>query len=125
MDEHPDVDVSDEDRRFLAQGLGEWGGPARLTDDVARVIGFESREALFAAYHEIIEALRSGRSLSRRDWRRSLVATEIAFGSDVYGSGVEWGTTTGYRDGESIVRLRRLQRYLSRRATSTHRMLPR
>ncbi|WP_218000839.1 hypothetical protein [Nocardia testacea] len=59
-------------------------------------------------------ALTSNRPLSVADWRRTLVATEFAFASDVFGSGVEWPTTTGLSDEESIRILRRLQRKLNR-----------
>ncbi len=52
-------------------------------------------------------------SLCSRDWTRVLVAAEVAFASDLFGSGVDWGTTTGLRDAESIVLLRRLQRKLA------------
>jgi hypothetical protein len=31
-----------------------------------------------------------GQPLSRRDWRRALIATEIVFASDVFGAGWDW-----------------------------------
>jgi hypothetical protein len=43
------------------------------------------------------------------DWTRSLAAVEIAFGSDVFGSGFEWMTTTGLDDYETLQTLRALQ----------------
>jgi hypothetical protein len=55
-----------------------------------------------------------GQPLTPADWRRALLATELAFASDVLGSGVEWSTTTGWRDDETIRCLRNIQRKLAR-----------
>ncbi len=43
-----------------------------------------------------------------------LLAVEIVFASDVVGSGLDWATTSGIPDEESIAILRRLQRKLPR-----------
>ncbi|PJI84726.1 hypothetical protein [Luteimicrobium subarcticum] len=42
----------------------------------------------------------------------ALVAAEIAFVSDVHGSGTDWQTTTGYDDAGTLGRLRSIQRRL-------------
>jgi hypothetical protein len=52
--------------------------------------------------------------LSRDDWRRVLLATEVVFASDVFGSGLDWSTTTGFSDADSISLLRSIQRKMPR-----------
>src|SRR4051812_12139335 len=41
-------------------------------------------------------SLSSGELLAPADWRRALLATELAFASDLVGSAVDWPTTTGF-----------------------------
>jgi hypothetical protein len=50
-----------------------------------------------------------GQPLSRADWRRALLATEIVFASDVVGSGLDWSITTGLADEDTIGLLRAMQ----------------
>ena len=49
----------------------------------------------------------------KNDWRRALLATEIVFVSDVLGSGVDWSTTTGMDDDETVRMLSSVQRQLA------------
>jgi hypothetical protein len=107
------AELTDEERAFLARGLREWGGPAAPTDDVARLLGFESVRALYDEGGVIASRIRSCEPLTPADWRRALLATELVFASDLIGSGVDWPTTTGFTDEESIRLLRSVQRKLA------------
>jgi hypothetical protein len=40
------VKLTEEERARLARGLIQWGGPARPSDAIARVIGFEDVETM-------------------------------------------------------------------------------
>ena len=104
------IDLDSPERDLLCCGLMEWGGPARCTAAMAVAIGFDSVQDLFAQSERLIGALRSGSPLTRGDWRRVLLATEIVFVSDVVGSGIDWSSTTGLSDAESLVILRGIQR---------------
>jgi len=116
--EHPRVGVYDsvevaldaEERRMLRCGLTEWGGPARCTEEMAVALGFQGVDDLHATGHQIAEALEAREPLTQLDWVRALLATEVAFASDVVGSGVEWAVTTGLTDRDALAVLRRLQR---------------
>lgn len=108
------VSLTTEERRFLLRGLGEWGGPARCTDQLAIGMGFEGLDQFDDAVERLREALKAGEPLSLEDWRRVLLATEVAFVSDVVGSGLDWSTTTGISDADSIGRLRSIQRKMPR-----------
>ena len=92
------MDLDDQERAVLVRGMVEWGGPARCTEELARAMGFLSLADFDAQRSRLVAALESGEPLSPRDWRRTLLATEIVFASDVVGSGVDWYTTTGPQD---------------------------
>jgi hypothetical protein len=64
------------------------------------------------AVNRIRTVLHSDGHLARREWRSTLVAAELVFGSDTYGAGVEWEIVTGADDAESLNVLRELQRKL-------------
>lgn len=72
-------------------------------------MGFGSVQALFREADRLIEAIEGEQPLSRWDWSRALIATEIVFASDVMGSGHDWSMTTGLDDAPTLVRLRELQ----------------
>ena len=113
-DDDPSVSIqfrlSDEERSVLRAGLIEWGGPANCTDELAVAMGFQSVIDLFAEGARIGDAIVEGRPLSRTDWTRALLATEIVFASNVMGSGWDWPITTGFDDESTIKILRSLQR---------------
>lgn len=116
-DELVDVELSDDERWLLNRGLVEWGGPAACTDAMANAMGFGSVRDLFEESERLLAALRARQALSRWDWTRMLIATEIVFASDVVGSGVEWTITTGLEDVHTLQVLRDLQRKLVKART--------
>jgi hypothetical protein len=109
LDEAVDVALTDDERFLLERGLVEWGGPARCTEAMAVAIGFDSVADLLATGYRIADDLMKGRPLTRRDWTRALLATEVVFASDVLGSGHDWEATTGLDDASTIAVLRNVQ----------------
>jgi hypothetical protein len=85
---------------------------AVLTDSLARGMGFDDVDDFDQQRKRMGLALRERAVLSRWDWTRILIAAEIVFVSDVVGSGVEWATTTGQTDADTLDALRGLQRKL-------------
>lgn len=108
------VVLDERERRFLRAALLDWGGPANPTDDLAVAMGFSSAAAIAREAWQLWEHIEAGHALSTDDWRRVLLAAEVVFASDVVGSGVEWASTSGLSDIESVALLRRLQRKLPR-----------
>ena len=106
------VDLTADERKLLAQGLLQWGGPAAPTDALAVALGFADVRDLLTKSRRIGTAIRQGTPVTVSDFRRALVATEIVFSSDVFGAGVEWETVTGLTDQETISLHRTLQRKL-------------
>jgi hypothetical protein len=107
------IDLNESERFLLRCGLVEWGGPARCTEEMSIALGFESVEDLFAQRDRLIEAIGAGEPMTRFDWLRVLLATEIVFASNLVGSGMDWSITTGLSDAESVVTLRGVQRKLT------------
>jgi hypothetical protein len=122
VDEGPvQVDLTKDERRVLENGLIEWGGPADCTNEMAVAMGFAGVEDLiFDDGKRLLNSLRDGAPLSRRDWTRALLATEIVFASNLVGSGLDWEATTGLEDVVTIGLLRSLQRKLSKLAGRRH-----
>ncbi|RKE17079.1 hypothetical protein [Streptomyces sp. TLI_171] len=97
---------------LLRRALGEWIGPARCSDELAFAMGFTDAEDLRTRRQQLDSALADDLPLSSADWARVLVASEIVFVSDLFGSGYEWRTTTGLDDETTIRTLRSIQRKL-------------
>jgi hypothetical protein len=105
-------ELAEDEWEILLAGVRQWGGPATPTAELAVALGFGDVSDLYAESRRLADVLSDRTDLSSVDAVRALVATEIAFGSDVFGAGVEWETVTGLSDEETIAVLRRLQRKL-------------
>ncbi|WP_200903781.1 hypothetical protein [Microbacterium sp. GCS4] len=79
---------------------------------MAVALGFEGTESLLRDGAHLAKRISDGEPLSREDWTRALMATEVVFISDVIGSGVDWISTTEYTDAETIQALRTIQHKL-------------
>ena len=109
-DELVTVELPDDQRELLIQGLIQWGGPTRPTDAVARAMGFADSDAIHREGSRLRTALRDKRPLSVRDWARVVVAAEFVFASHYYGAGTDWEAVTGWTDEETLHLLRAVQR---------------
>lgn len=108
------VELNEDERRFLRAGLLEWGGPASPTSALAVAMGFSGAKAMSREARTLWERIERDDQLGPEEWRKVLLAVEVVFASDVVGSGVDWPTTTGLSDADSIATLRGLQRKLPR-----------
>ena len=104
------ISLSEDERAVLMCGLLEWGGPAYCTDALVFAMDFGTVDELLSVGIRLRDQVSQGKAMSRFDWRRTLLATEIVFASDVVGSGVDWESTTGRSDEDTIGILRSLQR---------------
>jgi hypothetical protein len=105
------LSLSDEEALLMQQGLAQWGGPGSVSDPVAAFVGYPSAKAMDDDRPRLNRLLAEG-VMEPRDWRRVMLATEIAFVSDMYGAGVEWSIVTPFVDAQSVEILRRIQRKL-------------
>ncbi|GAB2573029.1 hypothetical protein Aab01nite_19450 [Paractinoplanes abujensis] len=113
-DVRPAAILNDDETALLIRALGEWGGPARCSDEMAYAMGFADAADLYTGSRRLSHAIRDDVPLSPADWARVLLATEVVFVSDLVGSGYEWSTTTGRSDEGTIRLLRGLQRQLGK-----------
>lgn len=104
------VSLDDTERRFLRAALLDWGGPARPTDAFAVAMGFTSAATLPSEACALWLKIEADEPLGVNEWACVLVATEVVFVSNVVGSGLDWSSTSGLSDEESIAILRGLQR---------------
>ena len=108
----PNLDPDELD--LIRHALAEWSGPAHSTDDLARAMGFADTAALEASMKSLQAKLNLSQALRPHEWLQLQLATEFVVGSDIFGSGVEWPTTSGLDDALSIRILRNVQRKLIR-----------
>jgi hypothetical protein len=111
-DEIVALDLPDVQRELMMKGLMEWAGPARPTDTLARAMGYADPDKLIEGCYRLRTALGEKQEMSKRNWARGLVATEIVFASRYYGAAGEWALTTGWSDEFTLRVLRNLQRSL-------------
>lgn len=107
-----DLGLTQSEIAFIVAGLDQWCGPARPEPESARLVGFGSLQEMAAGLDRIQDRLATVGQLSRRDWKHVLIATELIFGSDTFGAGVEWETVTGRDEVADLALLRELQRKL-------------
>jgi hypothetical protein len=110
-DEVVDLPLADDERRLLIEGLRQWGGPAYPTDEVARFIGVADVKTLFSGGNRICELLREGSALTKLDWQRALVATEVLWASQFYGAPGDWEAVSAWSDEQTLRTLRQLQQH--------------
>src|ERR1700712_359914 len=95
------IDLSERERLFLSQGLTTWGGPARCSEELAVAMGFSSVANLFDEGARLSDALLAGEPLSRFDWERTLMATQIVISCTLFGAQPDWPIVTPFREAET------------------------
>ncbi|WP_157172168.1 hypothetical protein [Nocardia pneumoniae] len=77
-----------------------------------RALGFADRDRFNDEAARLRRAVRDGAMLTEVETARVLFLSELAFGSDLFGAGVEFQLVSPMRDAEAITILRSLQRKL-------------
>lgn len=104
-----ELGLTDGEQRLLWHGTLHWGGPADVSDGGARLVDYDSAEAMLRGTRTVSRALHDGQPLSTQDWWRALFATELVFSSAVYGLALDWEIVTGRNDEHDIRALRSIQ----------------
>jgi hypothetical protein len=113
-DELTGVDLTDDERRVLRFGLLMWsGGPAWMTDEIARAIWFDDREDFNEQRDRLWDAIEAQKPLSPRDWHRALAATELGYISWVLGAAGDWPMVSGIEDHTALDHIRPIQKKLA------------
>jgi hypothetical protein len=111
-DELAEYELTAIERLVLRNGLHQWAGPARCTEELAIGMGFSSLSDLFNEGGRIIGALDATQPMSHRDWARTLLATEIVFMSDVVGAASDWEAVTDISESDTFTTIRKLQGHI-------------
>ena len=109
-----EVELEPSEHSLLWQGLHQWGGPARCTEEMAVALGFEGIDHMSREGKRLRALLDGGKALTRLDWLRVLLCTEVVFSSAVLGAGHDWVIISGMSDAESLATLRSVQRKLGK-----------
>lgn len=83
-----------------------------MTSELAAFMGYNGADLMAKDLRRLTETLRSTGPMTVDDWTHALAATEIAFASEVWGSGLDWPIIWGLEDAETISSLRSIQRKL-------------
>ncbi|WP_063057449.1 hypothetical protein [Nocardia sienata] len=100
------------EREFLDSALASYTGVSTSAPIPVRAFGFDDRDLFDAEVGRLRHAVAQGATLNDLDTARVLFLSELAFGSDLLGAGVEFQLVSPMRDDEALVILRHLQRKL-------------
>jgi hypothetical protein len=104
------IDLTEVERDFMCTALGEWGGSASFVPLPVSLVGADSWAAFDELTKRLRHAIKNAQPISGNDWARALFLSELSFGSDIVGAGVDFSTASGFTDEEAIRVLRSLQR---------------
>lgn len=107
-------ELSRDQRRLLTNGLSEWGGPVSPSLALVVAMGFSDLEDFRSAKRRMFSQILNREPMSRFDWTRALVATEIVFISEVVGGAIDWEPDTDFDDKTTLRLLRETQTSLQR-----------
>jgi hypothetical protein len=92
---HPElvtIELTDEEHKLMILALNEYGGAAQHTYRLlCPVLGQSNLDQWAYLVNRLKEAVRNKEPLSDLDWARALFLTEICFGSDLVGAGLDFG----------------------------------
>ena len=105
------IDLTDDERLFMFHCLNEWLGPARGAPLLLPVFGVPTTDEFSDMAQRLRDAMRNGEPLSDLDWARALLLTEISWGSQLLGAGID--SATNFRDEIGVGLLRSIQYKIS------------
>ncbi|WP_131816936.1 hypothetical protein [Nocardia salmonicida] len=100
------------ERDFVDASLASWTGISTRAPIPVRALGYSNRDHFDDEVDRLRRTISAGEKLSEVDTARVLFLSELAFGSDLFGAGVEFRLVSSFSDAEGIAVLRTLQRKL-------------
>ncbi|MGK8522065.1 hypothetical protein ACRS6B_11160 [Nocardia asteroides] len=104
------------EREFVDGALASWTGVSANAPIPVRALGFPDRDRFKEETSRLRSAVQERAVLTEVETARVLFLSELAFGSDLFGAGVEFQLVNAIRDADAITILRSLQRKLHTRA---------
>jgi hypothetical protein len=104
------------ERDFVDAALASWTGVSTDAPIPVRALGFPDRDRFDDEVSRLRRAVSDRARLTEVRTARVLFLSELAFGSDLFGAGIEFQLVSTFRDAEGITVLRSLQRKLYTRS---------
>ncbi|GAA1542929.1 hypothetical protein GCM10009827_073180 [Dactylosporangium maewongense] len=101
------------ERTLLRLGVMEWERTDGDRETSARLLGYDDQRQLRADVQRLAGLVDAARPMTRRDCRRLLLATELAFASETLGWARDWEADTGFTDRDTSTVLRGIQERLA------------
>ncbi|MET8234864.1 DUF2716 domain-containing protein [Micromonospora sp. NPDC005298] len=101
------------ERELLRLGVMQWARSEGNREVVARLLDYDDRRGLRSDVERLASLIAAASPMSRRDCRRLLLATELAFASESLGWSRDWAADTGFTDRDTITVLRGIQEKLA------------
>ena len=117
-----DIDLTDDERMLLSQGLNEYGGPIRNQLVMVRALGLPNRASFDTLVDRLHTAISRVEPLSRLDWARAVFLTEVSWASNLVGSGLDFATSV--RDEKAAPLMRSIQWKIGRRGVGGSLLIP-
>jgi hypothetical protein len=106
------IDLTDDERLLVVHGLNEYFGAAkRGWSLLTPLMGLSSTDEFSALVSRLLEAVEDKKPLTDLDWARALLLTEICWGSQLLGAGLDFASNI--RDEKAAPLLRSIQRKVS------------
>jgi hypothetical protein len=109
-----DVDLTADQREFIAKALRQWAPQWALSASGKpfpfEALGLSTGEELSQLALRLGQAVEHGQPLTDPDWARALYLTECCWASSLIGLGPDFAAATGLSDADALSMLRRLQR---------------
>jgi hypothetical protein len=106
------IDLTDDERDFMQTALTEFGGTASYKPFPIKVLGVSTDDEFDELVDRLRMAIARRYALSELDWARAQLLTEMCWGSDMIGSGIDF--TYSCRDEQAVPLMRSIQRKLRR-----------
>lgn len=106
------IDLTDDERLLLMHGLNEYSGAAKRSWSLLLpLLGLSTAQEFRALTNRLMEVIEDKKPLSDLDWARALLLTEICWGSQLLGAGLDFASNI--RDEKATPLLRAIQRKVS------------
>lgn len=104
--------LTDDERTFMVRGLNEYLGLAQAGRPLlVPLMGLSTLAQFDNLVRRLMKAVEAKEPLTDLDWARALLLTEIAWASDLVGSGIEFARH--FSDNQAIEMLRSIQNEIS------------
>jgi hypothetical protein len=108
------IDLTDDERDFMRTALTEFGGTASYKPFPIKILGVSTDDEFEDLLTRLRIAIADKEALSALDWARAQLLTEMCWGSDMIGSGIDFQYS--YQDELAVPLMRSIQRRVRRYA---------